>query len=47
LEVKADRAAFLRVAVENHPRPGDISYWYRHTQCVRFSGLARRCAGRG
>jgi hypothetical protein len=27
LQVKADRAAFLRVAVENHPRPGDISYW--------------------
>ena len=47
LEVKADRAAFLRVAVENHPRPGDISYWCRHTQCVRFSGLAKCLAAQG
>lgn len=28
LQVKADRGAFLRVAVENHPRVGDVSYWY-------------------
>lgn len=28
LTVKADRGATLRVAVENHPRIGDISYWY-------------------
>ena len=28
LTVKADRAARLRIAVENHPRVGDISYWY-------------------
>lgn len=28
LQVKADRGAFMRVAVENHPRVGDISYWY-------------------
>src|SRR5690606_15648230 len=28
LEVKADRAAFMRIAIENHPRIGDVSYWY-------------------
>lgn len=28
LEVKVDHGAFMRVAVENHPRIGDISYWY-------------------
>ncbi len=28
LAVKADRGAFLRVGVENHPAQGDISYWY-------------------
>lgn len=28
LKVKADRGAFMRIAVENHPRAGDISYWY-------------------
>jgi len=28
LEVKADRGAFVRIGLENHPGPGDLSYWY-------------------
>lgn len=28
LRVKADRGAVLRIAVENHPKVGDVSYWY-------------------
>lgn len=28
MTVKADPGAFMRIAVENHPRAGDISYWY-------------------
>ncbi len=28
LEVKADRAAFLRVSLENFPTAGDLSHWY-------------------
>lgn len=28
IEVKADRGAFMRIGVENHPNAADLSYWY-------------------
>jgi len=28
VEVKADRAAFLRFSLENYPNPGELSHWY-------------------